>query len=82
MGPFNATYVLTTPPYTPTTTNHPLYFHLSGSGMGAGHVGRNVKNVSPEAACSALVGNKEVILLNSRREAGGGLSNQVVIETY
>ena len=32
-----------------------LYFHLSGSGMGAGHVGNNVKNVSPEAACCALV---------------------------
>ena len=39
----------------PLGTNHPLYFHLSGSGMGAGHVGNNVKNVSPEAACCALV---------------------------
>ena len=43
----------------------------------AGRNVKNVKNVSSEAGCSALVGNKEVILLNSRRGAGGGLSNQV-----
>ena len=33
--------------------------------------GRNVKNVSSEAGCHALVGNKDVILLNSRRGVGG-----------
>ena len=48
----------------------------------AGRNVKNAKNVSSEAGCSALVGNKEVILLNSRRGAGGGLSNHVVIETY
>ena len=35
--------------------------------MGADQVGKNVKNVSPEAACSALFGNTKVALLNSRR---------------
>ena len=37
----------------------------------AGRNVKNVKNVSCVEGCSALVGNKEVILLNSRRGAGG-----------